>query len=222
MEVVLIIGGVIIFVLILMSAIWYFDKKRTEAIEALAESLGLEFVGEVPTESLGEVASFPLFQSGHSRRVRNLLQGETEIARIQIFDYQYTVGSGKNKSTCLQTVVTMVSDQIQAPEFHVSPEGFFTRFTHWFGAHDIDFDTHQDFSDSYQLRGPNEQAIRDFFDQTLMDYFCEQKGLSLSVKPGELVYYRSRSSLRPEDWKDLMGEGFSAYQAVLSRSERGH
>ena len=220
MDGVMIIGGVLLLLTVIFSLIWYFDKKRTEAVKNLADSLGLEFVGNVEPSQLGEVTEFPLFQAGHSRRVRNLLQGETDIARIQIFDYQYTVGSDKNKSTHNQTVVSMVSGEIATPAFELSPEGFFSRVGHWFGGSDIDFVEHPEFSDSFQLKGPDEETIRQFFDTPLMDFFCQNKSQCVSAKQGELIYYRQRKAAKPEAWKDLMSEGFQVYQAILSRGSR--
>lgn len=220
METIVVIAVMLVGLIVAGSLFYYFDKKRTEAIQQLAESLGLEYVGPIVLENFEPASRFKLFQNGHSRTGKNLLQGETDFARIQIFDYRYTVGSGKNKSSYHQTVVCMTSDSIQCPSFTLSPEGFFNRIGQLFGMKDIDFDEHPEFSNMFQLNGDDEQAIRNFFDRPLLDFFCKRSGQYVESAPGQLIFYRSRATVKPEKWKELMGQGFEVYQAILERQNR--
>ena len=54
-----------------------------------------------------ELSHLPLLSRGRARRLVNLIQGETDEAELAIFDYRYTVGSGKNSQTHRQSVALL-------------------------------------------------------------------------------------------------------------------
>jgi hypothetical protein len=86
----------------------YIEHKRTAALQAVAQELGLTFYSRGDT-ILPSVCDFQLFCKGHARRAKNLMQGELQYVGVQIpvaiFDYRYTVGHGKNRRTYCQTVL---------------------------------------------------------------------------------------------------------------------
>jgi len=215
-----IIGGVVVLVLILMVSSYLAAKRRREAIENLAQSLGLEFQPTVSPETMSWLTEVAYFSRGHSHQILNHLSGGTDETEIHILDFHYTIGSGKNASHKRQTVVALVSAALDVPGFDLAPESIFTRFSEWFGVQDIDFESHPEFSDKFMLQATDEDGVRQFMDRPLMDFFCKTSDIYLNVRRGFLCLYRPDKLMAPEQWKDLMGEGFAAYQALVERMAR--
>jgi hypothetical protein len=69
-------------------------------------------------------------------------------------------------------------------------ESFFDRFKEYFGAQDIDFSSHPDFSNKYRLRGENENAICDLFRPSVREYFEQGDTIQLDIKAGQILIYR--------------------------------
>lgn len=213
----------LIFIAILLAiylANRHWEKKRREAVADLSSSLGLEFRESLIVEELGPLSTMELFTRGYDQTITNCVEGETEIAKIQIFDYRYTTGSGKHKSTTKQTVVVMTSPSIDVPAFSLIPEHFFSRIGNFFGMQDIDFDEHPQFSKMFQLKGPNEASIRAFFNSELMDFFCLLPDINTAAMPGGFIFFRPGKAIEPSTWKSLMDEGFRTYQALTAAAAK--
>jgi hypothetical protein len=121
----IVIVGVIVFVGGLMGVILYFDRRRSQKIEAIAKSFGLTFRRK-PTEA-DKALPFGsyLANEGHGRIVSNVLEAaRSDELNFTIFDYQYTIGYGKSSSTYQQTITRMQSSVFQLPSFILYPERF--------------------------------------------------------------------------------------------------
>lgn len=195
-------------------------KRRTEAIKQLADSLGLAFQQQTSVENLEMFKQISYFNRGRSHQILNHLSGSTDVAAIHILDFHYTIGSGKNSSKKHQTVVALLSDELDVPGFDLAPESIFSRFTEWFGVQDIDFESHPQFSEKFILQATNEDAVRQFLDHPLLDFLCQKPDIYLSVRRGFLCVYRPDKLVPPEQWKDRMAEGFEVYRMLLDRMAR--
>lgn len=132
-------------------------------VEAAALHSGWTFTADrVKPEELG-AAAFPLFTHGRSQRAYNVMRGSDGPIQIAVFDYRYTVGSGKHQSTVSQTVVHLRSPRLELPRFVLAPENFLHKVGGLFGYRDIDFDSGPDFSKQYLLRGSSEGRVSDVF-----------------------------------------------------------
>ena len=80
-----VVGGMIWLVM-------HFEQKRTEALQAVASSIGLEFSALQDDELLKKLQVFALFNKGHSRKMKNVMKAETEIAKLSVFDSSSQVG----------------------------------------------------------------------------------------------------------------------------------
>ncbi len=188
------------------------EKKRLEAFEAAANELGLAYTAGESGNFLTQLDPFELFNKGHSKKLTNLIQAETEEVRISVFDYKYTTGSGKNQSTSKQTVVSLESPRFNLPTFKMRPEGMFDKVGSALGFQDIDFETHPDFSNLFVLQGPNEEQIRKFFDDKLLTFFEGRRGLNLEAKSsGALIFYRSRKRIKAEEIRSKLEEAYEIF-----------
>ncbi|MCP4784731.1 MAG: hypothetical protein GY903_03035 [Fuerstiella sp.] len=215
--VVVVIAGVISLVAVIFLMVRHFEKKRTAALDVVAAEIGLAFSAAQDDELLARQQVFSLFNKGHSRKMRNVMKAEGESTTLAIFDYQYTTGSGKHQQCHSQTVVSVESDSLSLPRFTLWSEGLWAKLGAMMGAQDIDFDEHPEFSKSFVLKGDDVTAIRDFFDVEKLDFFAERKGAYVETAPHQFIYFRGKRR-KPEQIRELMTEGYSAYAIFGGRS----
>ena len=204
----LIIGGI-------AWSIWH-EKKRREQLAELADELGLVFQPEGNTQLHTQVSSFALMGQGRERKMANLIHGETDEVRIALFDYQFTTGSGKQKTTHKQTVASLQSTSLECPHFTMRPEGMFDKIGGAFGMQDIDFESHPEFSNMFVLKG-DETQIRKFFTPEVLSFFETQKGISVEARPGALIFYRTRSRVKPAQIKDLLTQAYHIFGFMVDQ-----
>lgn len=222
MPPVIIILGIAAIVSLVACLIWlafHLEKKRIEALHAVATELGMEFSVTQDHTLLNRLQVFSLFNKGRSRKMRNVMKAATELAQLTIFDYQYTTGSGKNSHTHRHTIVAMQSDSLDLPSFTLRPEGLFDKIGAAIGFQDIDFDHHPGFSKSFVLKGDNEHAIRRFFDEEMLKMFAERKGISVESAPGVFIFLRGGRK-KPAQIREFMAEGYAVYSAFAERLSR--
>jgi hypothetical protein len=207
MEVALLI---VFLVALIGGAIWlahYLEKKRTEKMRAAAASLGLTFEAEQAHEMAAALGHFPLFQVGHTKRLRNVIAGSEGGVEFKLFDYRFTTGHGKNSHTWHQTVIMMRSPRLRLPVFTLRPESIFHKIGSVFGYQDIDFDSHPTFSKKYLLRGQAEADIRQTFAPHVLDFFDQNHNLTVEGVQGEMLFYKSARKLPPEELRPLIDDG---------------
>jgi hypothetical protein len=110
-----------------------------------------------------------LFDRGGGGQFKNIMTGASAGFKTSLFDYSFTVGSGKNSHTYTQTVVAF-SQELWLPLFEMRPEGFLDRVTDAIVHKDIDFESHSEFSRRYLLRGPEQEKIRELFTPALLTF----------------------------------------------------
>jgi hypothetical protein len=215
----LIIGGVAALVIAGIGYSYYATKKRREAMMEATESMGLTFFPDGDEDLLERLSLFKLFNQGHSRKMKNLIQGDSGEVKIAIFDYHYTTGGGKNSQHHHQSIVALQSSQLICPDFTMRPEGMFDKIGSALGFQDIDFESHELFSRSFVLQGSNEEAIRSYFDQSVLDFFAAKPGISVEAQTGTLFFYRARKRIQPHEIKDNLAQAYEVYGMMVDRSE---
>src|SRR5262245_40812954 len=203
----LIIGGVIVLVIVLIYWNWLQEKKRREALQALAGELGFEFFPQGDRDLQASLSSFHLLQQGHSKRLYNLMRGSANDLEVQIFDYTYVTGGGKNSHTWHQTVICFELPQDCLPHFSLRPESVWHKIGSWFGYQDINFESHPTFSNKYLLRGSDEDAIRTLFTDDVLEWFEETNNLSGEGSGDQLLVYRQAHRPSPAATRKQMETG---------------
>ena len=195
-------------------------RRRIRSLEGAVNELGLTVQPEGNPTLQEELSPFPLFNLGRHRELRNLIVSETPEVGLSIFDYKYVTGHGKDKRDRWQTVVAIRSPDLQSPTFHLYPEGFFSKVSSAFGGQNIDFDDHPQFSNAFVLKSESEAQIRDFFDQTLLDFFSQRPDIAFEARPGTALYFRRRERIEPTALalRKVMEEGLQAFHAVRNRA----
>jgi hypothetical protein len=188
------------------------QKKRTEALDLVAQRLRLSFSPDGDDVLMSALTSLHLFNRGHSKKLRNVMTGAIRDRQVRIFDYSYTIGHGRDRHTRRQTVIGFqVSSRL--PAFSLQPERAWHKLEEWLGRTDINFDTHPDFSKKYLLRGSEEIAIRRLFGARALEFFEGHPGLSVEGDGNALIVYRARTLVRPDAMEPFIDEGLAAVGA---------
>ena len=193
------------------------EKKRTAALADVALRLGFNFEAKVSDETAATLGSFHLFKRGRSRKGKNLMHGRSDGADAIILDYQYATGGGKNSHTHRQTVVLYpgAATEGRLPEFTLSPEHWWDRIGQVFGYQDIDFESNEEFSAHYLLRGPDESAIRAAFGMNVLGFFAQNQGWSVESAGGSLAVYRADKRAKPEELQPFLAETAAVRRALV-------
>jgi hypothetical protein len=198
-AVILSIGGILIFV-------YFSEKKRTELMMQAARQRGFSFKPKPELAVLEKYKEFKLFNKGHSKKIRNMMEGSKNGKSFIIFDYRYTIGGGKSSHTYNQTVAVVKLYSV-IPLFYLGPQYFFHRIGEMFGSKDIDFEKYPVFSKMYLLKGGSEHAIRQLFNDEVISYFEKQpKGVNIESDGKRIAYYRLSKRVKPEQLDSFLEE----------------
>ena len=222
MEIALIIIGILTVVGLIIFAAWLYEKKRSEALQRIADALNFSFERKGDELLLAIHNNFDLFSKGRSKKISNVMHGSSGDMEITIMDYKYTVGSGKNSTTYSQTLIVVQSKYLQLPSFTLSPENIFHKIGGIFGYKDIDFNSHPKFSKQYLLRGDDEEAIRNTFNDELLEFYEKNKALNTESDYDKFIYYRAAKRLGPKDIQAFLQEGINLYGLFKTQTSGLH
>lgn len=156
----------------------YNTKRRADEMNACAKALSWSFKPDDQFGMIKWLLDFKLFRSGTRKKITPLIlkEEDTDLAFSSLFDYAYTVSTGKSSVTYRQTVYFRYSKALALPHFVMVPEKWFHRVGTFFGMQDIDFVEYPEFSQNYLLRGEDEDYIRHHFDHPEMIRFFDHQG----------------------------------------------
>lgn len=182
-------------------------KERTRQLQSTASLLGLQFVAVAPMNWIPNLDKFALFSQGHSKSISNMMYGEIDGVKAAVFDYEYVVGHGKNRSTHRQSVVYFEPGNLSLPFFSLRPEHTFHKIIAAFGYQDIDFGNRPDFSSRYVLRGPDEQAVRNAFSDAALGFYEMNQGTCTDGGGNQLFIFRHGHRAPPHETQALVNWG---------------
>jgi hypothetical protein len=183
--------GVIIYVSIEQA------KKRRAALLAWASARGWTVIGDA-SYLAGRWRGAP-FGAGRARRVGNAVTG-TFAGRPGIsFDYQYTTGSGKNRTTHHYHVMVL-SMPAPLPHLQLTPENFGTAIAKVFGGEDIEFESEQ-FNQQWRVQASVPRFAFDVLHPRLMERLLHPDARGpMRFEGTDLVSWRS--GLQDPRWID--------------------
>jgi len=198
-------GGILFFLAFVALFVFLFiyqrkkERERTQALQAVAAQHGWNFLAEAPLNMIAGLENFTLFNSGHSKQIKNFMYGEASGIKAAVFDYFYVTGSGKSRHVHSQTVVYLEPPNLRVPYFSLRPENFMHKFISALGYQDIDFGQRPAFSEQYLLRGQDEPAIRQTFNDRLLGFYETYNGTSTDAGGNQLLVFRAGYRLQPHE-----------------------
>lgn len=182
------------------------EKKRTAAMQALAQRLGWAYESAPFITILSGPSRFELFTSGRSQEIRNHVAGERNGRPTSVFDHSYVTGSNKSRAVWRQTVVHVQLPGAELPPFALRPEHAIHKLGGLFGYQDIDVEADPEFSRLYLLRGEDEAAIRALFDADVRDFFHRQPRSCAEAAGADLYFWRTSKIVKPEEIDGLLDQ----------------
>ena len=137
--------------------------------------------------------------------LRNATQLRNALVDKHGFPDVIGVKTGSGKHSVMQTVYCF-QNQFDSPVFQIHKEGGLSKLGQMLASavgadKDIDFDEDKDFSDSFVLKGADEEAIRALFVGSLRQYFSNQStAQDWLIESGQAVtiFYRHGKLAAPE------------------------
>lgn len=198
----------------------YLAKKRAREFEQAAMQMGFSYQHDMPAVE-GDDASFHLFSQGHSKKFLNVARGGSAAGETALFDYAYTVGSGRNSRTYCQTVAQFRWPGASLPGFALALEHWWHKVGTAFGYQDIDFESNPEFSRRFLLRGADEPAVRQFFTPSVLAFFESRNPSETWTWEGagdKLLIYTLDGKVKPEDLSAFLAATASAASGLRGQS----
>lgn len=144
-----------------------------------------------------DITDLPLFKN--ATQLRNALVNADGFADV------IGVKTGSRKSSVMQTVYCF-QNQFDSPVFQIRKEGVVSKLGQMVSSsvgadRDIDFDEDKDFSNSFVLKGDEQEAVRALFIGSLRQYLCKHPAMHDWVieSSREITIFYQRAQLAPPD-----------------------
>lgn len=186
------------------------ENERTQALQQTAAQLGWSFAAEAPMNMIAGLDRFGLFSYGHSKQIKNFMYGEASSVKAAAFDYVYVTGYGKHRQTHRLSVVYLEPPNIQLPNFSLRSEGIMQKMLSALGYQDIDFGQRPEFSRQYILRGQDEPAIRQTFNDRVLSFYENYPGTCTDAGGNQLFIFREGYRFQPHEIEPYVGLGLQA------------
>lgn len=224
-------GWLIIWVLILLGLLAlvvyladYLEKKRREALEQVARSLGMSFSAELPEGIRSRLlqAGFELFQRSGARFYNSMFKRLNDGTEIAIFDYSWKASRRRRRRREREyyfSVFWAYCEDLRLPHFRLHPEvPLFHDVAKAFGMQDINFENHPDFSRRYLLRGEDEAKIRLRFHPSFLNFLEQHPPCYAEGFGPQLVIWRDYPPpVTPEKMADWLRFGEEWVQRLRLR-----
>jgi len=174
-------------------------KKRRKQYLSLAEKLHYNIL-EMETldkQSVKEMPTLARIEKGKSKVVGYIYKNELKI-RTAIFEC--------NGISYVYVDDRLISYETNIPDFTIAKEFLSDRIVERFGAQDIDFKEYPEFSHKYVLKGADEQAIRNLFQEPVIRFFEKHDGLYMEVHNNKILIHKNKV-LKPEELEYFLEEG---------------
>ena len=170
------------------------QKKRVAELTALAERLNFTFLPSgIPLENSMDLFSFfgfsapavpnpysaefinffPLFSNGSSRRILPAMVGSDSAgSNWFLFDYQYTVSSGKSSHTHHFSVV-VVQAKLAFPTMSLAPENVGFSVGKFFGMRELQVES-EEFNKRYFIKTADEKMSLDLLHPVAIEALLKQ------------------------------------------------
>ena len=190
-------GPVPIFIVFILLAIglaifgYWQDKKRREALQAIAMQLGFSFSPDKDHAFAGQYGFLNHMDAGSDRYAFNIMQGAVaDGSACSIFDYHYetysTDSKGRRKTQHHYFSIFTLTLPRSFPELEIKPEGLFSKLGQALGFDDIDFES-MEFSKRYQVKSDDKKFAYDFCNARMIDYLLRQQNLLIEVESNVLA-----------------------------------
>jgi hypothetical protein len=227
----LIVAGIIIAIFIVGNWLRELQKKRrTTAMQALAERLALSFEPEGAPDELVSMGDLLLFSQGWpSSTLKNMMRGTRDGADVAVYDYVFNIPVSRYVENWRQTVVHIRSEEPTLPQFSLCPQAVLDavlinmpsreKREALLGTVGVRFPAHPEFTERYKLMAVNRDELGRLFDDTVLAYLDGVKDVCVEVSGKYLFYYRMHKPLPLEEIEPLLDEAVALFRILCEKQE---
>lgn len=215
--VVVLCGLIFVFVIGIIILFWWFAKKRTQKLQALATQMGLNFRARpVPGDENLLNGTYLIQNHGGARAIGNIMELRRGQDQVFIFDYTYHIGFGQKRRTLHQTLYYVASPRLSLPPFLLRQESWGEKLTQWLGAKDINFPENPTFSSKFILQGQDEASIRRVFTPGVQQQCLTQPRMYMEGRADRLFFFIPAKTLSPDDLQAFLNAGHAMVDQFAS------
>jgi MFS superfamily sulfate permease-like transporter len=183
-------------------------------LSGIASSYGWDFEPK-KTMAVNDFRGFKFSHSGKLSYAQNLISGHFETTRFIYSEIIYDKSADTIAADSMLPALLIVdkNEPSKWPIFTMEQETLMDKLVEVTGFPDIDFSDHPDFSDKFLLRGPNEEAIRKFFNPVILKMIENYPHYHLECNGSAIIIYRFDKKINEEELTSMMKFG---KQLVLS------
>lgn len=191
---------------------WQEEKKRRGRLAAWAVRQGWQLREGKRQELHRDFPGIKLFDKGHSRFGQNEITGKFRGLPVSCLDYQYTTGSGKNRSTHRFGVALLLVDHPLIP-LQIRGEHAFDKVGEFLGLDDIDFES-AEFSRRFHVKSPDRRWAYDVLHTRAMEYLlAAPAGYTIEFGLGEIAVYRG-GRCEPDQYEKAVKLAHGLYDLI--------
>ncbi len=191
-----------------------FGNERLSDLMQFAEHNGFGFKKRIPFSNLDyELKAFELFKGKSRKKIRNILQRDSQAlqATLYLFDYTSQSEFRKTNTTCL----LVESRLFQLPEFLIRPKRTTEKLTRLFAAKDIFTEQYPVFSKNFTLVGIEKEQILYFVTKSFVDLMLQIPHLHVEGHKKYLLLYEKNKMKAPEDLLPFYDFGLELSHVLL-------
>jgi hypothetical protein len=209
----------IVVVGLLLGALAYLtilqDRKRREALRAVAGNLGLRFDPGMD-RSIHRAFGHALFNKGRSRGASNNIFGVSELAGypidVRMGDYQYVTGSGKSRQTHKLSFACFLLPFVGTPDLLIRTEGLGDKLLGTLGFDDIDFES-DEFNRRFWVKSGEKRFAYDVVHPLMMEFLLKGPTPQVEIVRDVCLVLEGRTRWDPDTFEGAVGW----FEAFLSR-----
>jgi MFS superfamily sulfate permease-like transporter len=142
---------------------------------------------------------FPIQNGSKIPYEENVLTGYSNAGKLEVSDIMLLEGARQMQTEKQITIVQLSETDLLIPDFALEPEGLWSKLFESVSGRDIDFDNHPKFSHKYYLRGINEEAVRSFFTEPLIQFLENREEMHIECHRNRLLFYKKRDLMEPAE-----------------------
>ena len=165
-------------------------KKRREALMQLASKLGFSYSPDKDRDIDNRYEHLNALRHGSNRYAFNIIKGDYQGHRVQVFDYHYethsTDSKGHRKTHHHHFSFFIMTLERSFPELIITKEGIFSKIAQAIGFDDIDFESHE-FSRKFCVKSKNKKFAYDVCNAQMIEYLLANTDMNIEIEDGQLA-----------------------------------
>ena len=196
-------------------------RERRQRLAALARALRFTLVPDDEAAlAHGEYDRFDPFDRGTEQTSFNLIVGQRNGVRYELFDYRYETGSDETKVTHRYGVV-VARVPVRFKRLRLRPEGFLDQVATMAGFDDINFELHE-FSRRYHVSCEDREYAYQIIHPLAIEFLMRCPVLHWQIDGSVIVIHRA-GRFEPREMLRVMEaiEGFLGHVPEFVREDAG-